>query len=475
MKHLLKFALILTLLTLQLSKAKAKDICGKVTCEGKPVAGIVVTDGFDCVQTNEKGEYKLEEKHDVRHIYLSMPAGYLMDVKDKTLPLFFKKYIPTIDQTYDFELRKNPVNDETHLFTVQTDMQATSINDIENYKPFLEDMNAFLVPYRGKKELFGIDCGDIVGDSPQLYPDYINTVSILDMPIYRTIGNHDMTYGGRTFEHSYSKFEETFNPIYYSFNKGKAHYIFINNCFYVNRDYQYIGYIDERTFRWLEKDLSFVPKDHLVFVVLHIPCSLQKELAWNTLQADETNNVSALFDMLKGYNAHCISGHTHFNVNICFNDMLMEHNTAAVCGIWWKANICMDGTPAGYGVYEVDGNNVKWFYKSAGYPCDYQFRLYPIGSSTEYPTDIIANIWNYDELWKVEWYEDGNLMGEMEQYTGYDPEAKKVCDDKERVVYDWISPCKTTHLFRATPRNPKAKIEVHVTDRFGKTFVEVLK
>lgn len=85
-----------------------------------------------------------------------------------------------------------------------------------------------------------------------------------------------MTYGGRTFEYSYHTFESYFGPIYYSFNKGKAHYIVLDNCFYVNRDYQYIGYIDERTFAWLEKDLSYVSRDKLVFVVMHIPSSLQK-------------------------------------------------------------------------------------------------------------------------------------------------------------------------------------------------------
>ena len=121
------------------------------------------------------------------------------------------------------------------------------MDDIRGYADFLKDMNAYLADYRGKREMFSIDCGDIVGDSPHLFPAYIDTVSALDLPIYRAIGNHDMTYGGRTFEYSYSKFEELFGPIYYSFNKGKAHYIVIDNCFYVNRNYQYIGYVDERT------------------------------------------------------------------------------------------------------------------------------------------------------------------------------------------------------------------------------------
>lgn len=76
---------------------------------------------------------------------------------------------------------------------------------------------------------------------------------------------------------------------------------------------------------------------------------------------------------------------------------------------FWKADICTDGTPAGYGVYEVDGNKLTWRYKSAGYPIEHQFRAYPVGVSEDYPEYILANVWNWDENWKVEWYENGNV------------------------------------------------------------------
>ncbi len=32
--------------------------------------------------------------------------------------------------------------------------------------------------------------------------------------------------------------------------------------FYVGREYFYIGYVDETTFKWLEEDLSYVLKVH---------------------------------------------------------------------------------------------------------------------------------------------------------------------------------------------------------------------
>lgn len=73
---------------------------------------------------------------------------------------------------------------------------------------------------------------------------------------------------------------------------------------------------------------------------------LYKELQFNALLPDETSNASSLYDLLAGYDVHIFSGHTHYNWNVVFNDKLMEHNTAAVCGTFWKADICTDGTPA---------------------------------------------------------------------------------------------------------------------------------
>ncbi|WP_195655881.1 calcineurin-like phosphoesterase C-terminal domain-containing protein [Bacteroides sp. 1001136B_160425_E2] len=472
--YLLQFFLLIGLgLNLQ-AQIPSNPIRGKVTCNGIGIPGIVVTDGIDCMLTDQQGQYTLPPNRDVRFIYLSTPSGYLPKT-EQTLPVFYQKLDPAKQGVYDFELVRNLQNEINHLFLVQADAQVTSEDDVKAYAKYLQDMKEYIRPYTGKKEVFGIDCGDIVGDTPSLYPSYINTVSSLEIPIYRTIGNHDMTYGGRTFEYSYRTFESYFGPIYYSFNKGNAHYIVLDNCFYVNRDYQYIGYIDERTFQWLEKDLSYVPKDKLVFVVMHIPSSLEKKLRYNTLDQDETVNTAALYELLEGYNAHIISGHTHFNVNVCFNDSLMEHNTAAVCGTWWRADINVDGTPRGYGVYEVDGNQVKWIYKSAGYPKEYQLHVYPAGSSDEHPSDIIANVWNWDEQWKVEWYENGKRMGEMQRYKGYDPAAKAICSDKEQVKYEWISPVLTEHLFHATPRNKNAKMEVKVTDRFGNVYTKVIE
>jgi len=452
-------------------------IRGKVVCDGESVKGVTVTDGILCVQTDEAGNYNIPLSANSRFVYISTPAGYIPACKDKTIPQFYKSITDGID-SYDFEIYRNPKNDIDHVFIAQADVQLVDNDNLEEYKRILNDCKTLAAGYKDK-DIFGVDCGDIVGDTPSLYPGYIEASSVLNFPVYRAIGNHDMDYFGRSHETSTKTFEKYFGPVYYSFNKGNAHYIVIDNTFFVGRDYFYLGYIDERTYAWIEQDLSYVKKGSPVFVIMHIPSRLedkQKPFEYKSAGlADQTINISALYEMLKPYNAHIISGHMHYNHNIVHSSNIMEHVTGAVCGTWWQGDICLDGTPQGYGVYEVDGNNIKWYYKSAGFNKEHQFRAYAPGRSSEFPQDIIVNVWNWDKDWIVEWLEDGKKQGEMEHFTGIDPDAEALCSDKEKIKYDWISVIKTSHLFRAKPKNPAAQISIRVTDRFGKVYKEDIR
>ena len=80
MKNLMKLLLCCCLLL----STRAMDgvscpnkVSGSVTCEGKALQGVVVTDGFDVVQTDAQGRYELPMNRGARFVYLSSPAGYL--------------------------------------------------------------------------------------------------------------------------------------------------------------------------------------------------------------------------------------------------------------------------------------------------------------------------------------------------------------------------------------------------------------
>lgn len=447
-------------------------ISGTVTCGKKPLANVVVSDGFNCTATDANGRYTLQKNDRANNISVSTPAGFLPPVDQFGRPKFF---IPVEDDRtdYSFNLIKNKKDDRHHAFMTQADVQVVNEDELCLFDEQIADAREHFKQFKNI-DVFGIDCGDVVGDHPELYESSLRHRSGFGHPIYITNGNHDLKYGVRTHEFSKERFEKEIGPTNYSFNRGDVHYIAINNTFYIGRDYFYMGYVDEQTFDWLEQDLSYVPEGSTVVMFMHIPLAAQAEVKSfkyeSTHVSKQTVNARHLIEMMKPYNTHFITGHMHTSRNVEYSDRAFEHNTPGSCGMWWDIDMCADGTPQGYGVYEVNGSDVKWYFKSKGHDKNYQMRVYAPGTTKEHPGEIIANIWNADPKWRVEWLEDGVVMGEMTRFDGKDPLAVERTADKSGLRYSWIGPHITPHLYRATPVNPDAEITVRATDRFGNVF-----
>ena len=118
------------------------------------------------------------------------------------------------------------------------------------YEKVIDDCIETIAEYK-HQDVFGIDCGDLTAARPHFYSPYINILNKTDVPFYRVLGNHDMKNGGRTKEESVQVFEKYFGPSHYSFNRGDAHYVVLNNVHYLGRPYSYMGYIDEQTYSWI--------------------------------------------------------------------------------------------------------------------------------------------------------------------------------------------------------------------------------
>ena len=103
--YLLQLVILMSLsLNLQAQNLSG-TIRGKVTCHGKGLQGVVVTDGIDCVLTNKSGEYVLAPQRDARFVYLSVPSGY-QPKTEKTIPLFHQQIEMDKQDGYNFELMK---------------------------------------------------------------------------------------------------------------------------------------------------------------------------------------------------------------------------------------------------------------------------------------------------------------------------------------------------------------------------------
>lgn len=450
-----------------------QTVCkGTVSCAGKGMADVLVTDGVNFCKTDRNGNYSLEVDTSSVFIYISSPAGYTVPLEN-SVPQFYKK----LNQgnrfgKIDFQINKNSTDENKHGFIAWADPQIKANAEVPLLREAVNDLCDLLksnqdIPFHG------LGCGDIVGDNPALFDSTKQILSKTGIPFYQAMGNHDMKYYGRSNETASAVFEKHFGPAYYSFNKGKIHYVVLNDVFYIGRDYFYIGYLPEQQLAWLVKDLSYVPEGSTVVVTFHIPSALDesdiRKFEYANISSSMTNK-KALYEILKPYSAHLISGHLHLSSNILISPAIFEHTMSSVCGAWWQGGLAEDGTPKGYGVFEANGDQISWYFKSIGKSKDYQLRAYPVGANPEQPEYITANVWNWDPQWKVFWYENGQKMGEMEVYSGLDPETVKAFSNKDDLAYKWISARKNKHMFRAKPTSATVRISVEAIDRFGKKY-----
>ena len=449
---------------------------GKVSCKGQGVAGVVVTDGTAFCSTDKKGNYSIQSTDGAKFVYISSPAGYSVPLNN-SVPQFYKPLSSLKkSEKINFELNEIEGGDSKHGFVVWADPQIKANEEVVLLHEAADDLKTLLTEYKNVP-FHGLGCGDIVGDNPALFDSVKKMLAPIEIPFYQSMGNHDMQYNGRSNKDASAVFEKNFGPAHYSFNRGEIHYVVLNDVFYIGRDYFYIGYLPEEQLAWLEKDLSFVDKGKMVVVSMHIPSALDdqdlKRFSYSNI-SQSLANKNALYQILASYQAHIITGHMHVNNNVLVASNIFEHNVSSVCGAWWQGNYAEDGTPKGYAVFEADGDKLSWHFKSVGKPMDYQFRAYPLGSNPEQSEFITANVWNWDPEWKVYWYEDGRRMGEMEAYSGLDPETLKIYSNKENLAYKWITAAQTSHLFRAKPKSASAKITVEVVDRFGNIYKQDL-
>lgn len=434
--------------------------------EGKPIVGVVVSDGFRCVSTDSKGFYQMKRNEKAEFVSYSIPSGY------KAKSNQFYQSLTNNKEEYDFKLEKLSDNENHFYLIAMADPQVTNNAEITRFtEETLPDLKATLASMT--LPVYGICLGDIVNNKMEHLKAMKTLLNSTPMPMFPCIGNHDKDPQTDTSKPRTTKSYTTqFGPLNYSFNRGKVHFICLDNIIFSNTDDYVAGFSDEQV-EWMRQDLQYVPKDHLVILYYHIP-----------IRDSNAQNREEILGLLKEYShVKLMCGHTHYNQNYQVKAPIQveERITGAACGAWWHGVICADGTPNGYEVYEINGNEfVDNYYKSTRFDKSYQIRLHHGDSSfggdfgtfdyaltSDY---VVANIWNYDPTWHVGIYEDDQYMGDM-TYRAYKPDAWAggyMLGTLNRNPQNY-SPT-SAHEFVYHLHNPKAKIKVVAVDGFGNSY-----
>lgn len=484
---------------IQVQLEAGKDWCGVVVdSEGNGIAGVVVSDGYNCTKTDSKGIYQLKKGSEYSAVInISVPAEYRIPAQNGS-PRFWH-VISSKQSRYDFTLEKLPApENDFYLFGLADPQCQNNDRHISRFKEeTIPDLKAYSAQFAAKAPVYGITLGDIGYNTGSTEHNRAKALlkNMRDamaepksgMLVMQTIGNHDhdlISNSGYSEEKDIEMekyFNLIFGPVNYSFNRGQAHIVSMDDIQATNPESYKAGFRDDQL-EWLKQDLSYVDKDKLVILCVHIP------LCDNSTK----QNVAAVLNLLKEFSsAHILSGHTHKNTNTpsSCSSGIYEHTQAAVCGAWWWSTVNTDGSPNGYAVYEIKGNRIEsWKYKGVDLDADKQIRMYrgytafmdDSSSKFYFPMtdskDLWANIWNWDDKWTVDVYEDGVKTGSMTRH--YD---SKKSHDAWAVAYHIgivgrgsnYDATNVKHLLHYELRNPDCKnVEIRAKDRFGNEYVQ---
>lgn len=505
----------------EITEKEGYNVYGLISCDGVGVPGVVVSDGVEVCVTDENGLYYLKSDEYNRLVFMSIPAGYEAE-SEGILPNFHKSLDgdPKTTERADWTLTK--VNNADHVMYVLGDMHlAKRTNDISQFANFTADFNAQIAANKSKRQ-YALTLGDMTWDlywysnAYDLY-SYLETMNsrVSGVQIFHTIGNHDHDMMAEGDFNTVTAFKKRVAPTYYSFNIGNVHYIVLDNilCTNVAKDdgsgRNYNSSLTSEQITWLTKDLSYVDKSKTLVITMHAQM-------YGETGKQAMSYCSELENLCKGYETHVLSAHTHviWNNDLTSSKGIMHHNSGAICGTWWWTgyytsglNLCKDGSPAGYYVYEMSGKDVKWRFKPTGKDFSHAFRTYdrnsialsaknfaPSANSThaaafeksashwvaaDKNNYVYFNVFDYDPSWTIEVSENGKTL-QWEVVKAKDPlhlvayEAKRR-DNNANPTSSFLSSTVNSHLFRVKASSATSTIDFKLTDRFGNVYTESMK
>lgn len=504
-------------------------VYGIVSSAGVGVENVVVSDGAEVTVTNEKGIYQLKSAKKWGYVFISVPSGYEVPSVG-VLPQFHRALKNSADvvERADFKLEKVDGQDSYKIFMLGDMHLANRTGDLGQFAQFTSDLTDYMTRHKGEK-MYALTLGDMTWDlywysNSYYFPQYLNTINsqIKNLQIFHTMGNHDNDFQTRSDYDAAVKYVDQICPTYYSFNIGKVHYVVMDDIDCSSYDgtesRNYVASLSAEQLDWLAKDLSHVAKTTPIVVAMHAQVFYPTTSGFK-IDHDQVNTLR-LFDILDGYTVRFVTGHTHklFNVTpdapIVDGHNFREYNSGSVCASWWWSgnltpgiHIGTDGTPGGYGIWDVTGTDFQCLYKSTGWPEEYQFRSYDLNNVhfsmadvplmpsdisasvknaymqyvNAYPqnndNEVLINIWNWNSDWTLSVVDENRKTLPYTEVWAYDPlhiaalSVKRFNNAGLKSTPSFITG-KFTHFFKVKADDADTDLVITVKDEFGNEWTE---
>jgi len=248
-----------------------------------------------------------------------------------------------------FGCKQKVSEEEEFSFAFLTDIHVQpELNATEGLRKAIATVNEL-------KPDFVITGGDLImdalgqtyGRADSLYNLYIETAEEFSMPVYNTMGNHEV------FGYYESSGVDSTHPLYgdrfFMERIGKRYYAFDHKGwrFYILDSIDeweeggYYGYVDQEQIAWLKNDLEGVDPETPICISVHIPfITVQTQLVQGATSPNSRGlvitNSKEVLDLFENHNLKLVlQGHLHF-----YEDLFAKGTHfitgGAVCASWWR-------------------------------------------------------------------------------------------------------------------------------------------
>lgn len=226
--------------------------------------------------------------------------------------------------------------------------------------------------------------GDLIADAlgqsheraDSLYNLYLEVIRTAKMPVYNTMGNHEIwgIYSKSGADHSnpdYGEkmFEKKIGKSYYAFTHKGWKFMIINSIEDTGKN-SYVGLVDSAQVEWIKSELKNTTAETPIVISTHIPfVTAMTQITEGSTVANDSSlvvyNSKEVIDLFKGYNLKLVlQGHLHISEDINI-DGVHYITAGAVSGAWWNGPHLW--TEEGFLFLTFSKNDFKWRYVDYGW------------------------------------------------------------------------------------------------------------
>jgi hypothetical protein len=444
--------------------------------EGAGIAGVMVSNGLEVTVTDGDGHWSLPARNG-DHIFVITPShwttvgygprsfSYLHQLGGT--PSRVNLCAPVVEPTgtlpksIDFPLVRQPQSQDFEVLLF-ADTQAADSKELGYVRQVL------LSAVRGTNAAFAIHHGDAMADDLTLFPQYLDILHETGLAWHHCPGNHDMNLDTQS-RYAFESWKRFIGPTSYAFQYAGATFILLNNVEYFGRSrsedgLSYRGLFGEKQLGFVANVLRHVPLDQLIVVSMHIPLQSfdTPDSAANTVA-----NRSALLKLL-ACRPHTVSfsGHSHTTEHHNFGgsegfdrDVPHQHQVlTAACGSWWSGHldstgvpvaVSRDGTPKGFHVLSVNGNQYRTRYIPFGPVDDPEMRIVVNNAGPQ--SEIFVDVFDADSRTQVTCKLDGDASSliELTRNGVTDPYVVEEFARYRHMCKPWVAAAPSSHIWSA--------------------------